>query len=185
MAADDLGDHGRFNDPSLLVMSSLADGPKHGYRHDQGHPAVRGVLLGPGTLYGALARLQHQGLIEALPADDRRRPYRLSDQGPSCWRPGWRASSGWQRPAFAAWPGSSRRPSQGPVVVVVVPALVVVVLPRRCRCRPPLPLPVPLPPQSLRSTTQLPVLVSVVPTFPDSTMTPPTSSNARMATITA
>jgi DNA-binding PadR family transcriptional regulator len=40
-----------------------------------------GVILGPGTLYGALARLQHQGLIEALPADDRRRPYRLSDQG--------------------------------------------------------------------------------------------------------
>ena len=31
MAAGDLGDHGRFNDPSLLVMSSLADGPKHGY----------------------------------------------------------------------------------------------------------------------------------------------------------
>jgi DNA-binding PadR family transcriptional regulator len=40
-----------------------------------------GVTLGPGTLYGALARLQHQGLIEALPADDRRRPYRLSDLG--------------------------------------------------------------------------------------------------------
>ena len=39
------------------------------------------MTLGPGTLYGALARLQHQGLIEALPADDRRRPYRLSDQG--------------------------------------------------------------------------------------------------------
>ena len=81
MAADDLGDHGRFNDPSFLVMSSLADGPKHGYAMTKDIQRFAGVLLGPGTLYGALARLQHQGLIEALPADDRRRPYRLSDQG--------------------------------------------------------------------------------------------------------
>jgi DNA-binding PadR family transcriptional regulator len=81
MVADDLGDQGRFNDPSLLVMSSLADGPKHGYAMTKDIQQFAGVLLGPGTLYGALARLQHQGLIEALPADDRRRPYRLSDQG--------------------------------------------------------------------------------------------------------
>jgi DNA-binding PadR family transcriptional regulator len=81
MVADDLGDLGRFNDPSLLVMSSLADGPKHGYAMTKDIQQFAGVLLGPGTLYGALARLQHQGLIEALPADDRRRPYRLSDQG--------------------------------------------------------------------------------------------------------
>jgi OmpA-OmpF porin, OOP family len=50
---------------------------------------------------------------------------------------------------------------------------------------PPPPLPVPPPPQSLRSATQLPVSESVVPMLPDSTMIPPTSSNARMATITA
>ena len=81
MVADDLGDHGRFSDPSLLVMSSLADGPKHGYAMTKDIQRFAGVLLGPGTLYGALARLQHRGLIEALPADDRRRPYRLSDQG--------------------------------------------------------------------------------------------------------
>jgi DNA-binding PadR family transcriptional regulator len=81
MVADDVGDLGRFNDPSLLVMSSLADGPKHGYAMTKDIQQFAGVLLGPGTLYGALARLQHQGLIEALPADDRRRPYRLSDQG--------------------------------------------------------------------------------------------------------
>jgi DNA-binding PadR family transcriptional regulator len=81
MAVDNLGDHGRFSDPSLLVMSSLADGPKHGYAMTKDIQRFAGVLLGPGTLYGALARLQHQGLIEALPADDRRRPYRLSDRG--------------------------------------------------------------------------------------------------------
>ena len=69
------------------------------------------------------------------------------------------------------------------MVVVVVPALVVVVPPPPPP--PPLPPPVPPPLQSLGSATQLPVSVSVIPTFPDSTMTPPTSSNARMATITA
>ena len=81
MAADEAGDHWRFNDPSLLVMSSLAVGPKHGYAMSKDIQRFAGILLGPGTLYGALARLQHQGLIEALPADDRRRPYRLSDRG--------------------------------------------------------------------------------------------------------
>jgi DNA-binding PadR family transcriptional regulator len=81
MAAGELGDHWRFNDPSLLVMSSLADGPKHGYAMTKDIQRFAGIVLGPGTLYGALARLQHQGLIEALPADDRRRPYRLSDRG--------------------------------------------------------------------------------------------------------
>jgi DNA-binding PadR family transcriptional regulator len=77
----DVGDHGRFSDPSLLVMSSLADGPKHGYAMTKDIQRFAGVTLGPGTLYGALARLQHQGLIEALPADDRRRPYQLSARG--------------------------------------------------------------------------------------------------------
>jgi DNA-binding PadR family transcriptional regulator len=81
MGLGDVGDQGRFSDPSLLVMSSLADGPKHGYAMTKDIQRFAGVILGPGTLYGALARLQHQGLIEALPADDRRRPYRLSDRG--------------------------------------------------------------------------------------------------------
>jgi DNA-binding PadR family transcriptional regulator len=40
-----------------------------------------GVRLGPGTLYGALARLEARGLIEPLDSDDRRRPYRLTPAG--------------------------------------------------------------------------------------------------------
>jgi DNA-binding PadR family transcriptional regulator len=41
-----------------------------------------GVRLGPGTLYGAIARLEARGLIEALDGDDsRRRPYRLTARG--------------------------------------------------------------------------------------------------------
>jgi DNA-binding PadR family transcriptional regulator len=40
-----------------------------------------GQRLGPGTLYGAIERLELDGLIEALPGDDRRRPYRLTPSG--------------------------------------------------------------------------------------------------------
>src|SRR6516165_12454713 len=71
----------RSNDPSLLVMTSLADGPKHGYAITIDVEQFGGVRLGPGTLYGALARLESKGLIEALPTDDRRHPYRLTDAG--------------------------------------------------------------------------------------------------------
>ena len=42
---------------------------------------VTGSPMGPGTLYGALARLEKRGLIEALEPQDRRRPYRLTGLG--------------------------------------------------------------------------------------------------------
>lgn len=71
----------RSNDPSLLVMTSLADGPKHGYAITTDVREFSGVRLGPGTLYGALSRLEAKGLIEALPAEERRRPYRLTADG--------------------------------------------------------------------------------------------------------
>jgi DNA-binding PadR family transcriptional regulator len=62
-------------------MTSLADGPKHGYAITTDVEDFAGVRLGPGTLYGALSRLEAKGLIEALPTDDRRRPYRLTAEG--------------------------------------------------------------------------------------------------------
>ena len=71
----------RFAEPSLLIMASLADGPKHGYAITKDVEALGGVALGPGTLYGALARLETKGLIEALPAEQRRHPYRLTALG--------------------------------------------------------------------------------------------------------
>jgi DNA-binding PadR family transcriptional regulator len=77
----ELGDLGRFAEPALLVLSSLAGGPKHGYAIIQDVRVIAGVTLGPGTLYGVLARLEQQGLIEALPAEDRRHPYRLTAAG--------------------------------------------------------------------------------------------------------
>jgi len=42
-----------------------------------------GTRLEPGTLYGAIARLEHLRWIEALPADGPRRPYRLTQDGAS------------------------------------------------------------------------------------------------------
>ena len=71
----------RSTDPGLLVLSSLAEGPKHGYAITRDVEALSGVKLGPGTLYGALSRLEEKGLIEALPAEARRRPYRLTSEG--------------------------------------------------------------------------------------------------------
>src|SRR5512136_3356163 len=72
---------GRFSDPALLILASLAGGEKHGYAMMEDIEATTGVHLGPGTLYGAISRLEGEGLIEALPATDRRRPYRLTMQG--------------------------------------------------------------------------------------------------------
>jgi DNA-binding PadR family transcriptional regulator len=76
-----LSDFGRFSDPALLILSSLADGPKHGYAMMSDIETLTGIRLGPGTLYGALARLEGAGLIQSLPAEDRRRPYQLTAKG--------------------------------------------------------------------------------------------------------
>jgi len=78
---DELQDLGRFSEPGLLILISLADGPKHGYAMTQDIEAVAGQKLGPGTLYGAIARLESRGWIEPLPSTDRRRPYRLTGAG--------------------------------------------------------------------------------------------------------
>jgi DNA-binding PadR family transcriptional regulator len=90
-AADHVGDMGampdsnielgRFAEPSLLILVSLSDGPKHGYAIMTDVEAGTGRPLGPGTLYAALARLEERGLIEALEPVDRRRPYRLTGVG--------------------------------------------------------------------------------------------------------
>jgi DNA-binding PadR family transcriptional regulator len=72
---------GRPNDPGVLILTSLASGPKHGHALTLDIERFAGARLGPGTLYGAITRLDERGLIEALPADDRRRPYRITAAG--------------------------------------------------------------------------------------------------------
>src|ERR1700689_4026164 len=71
----------RAGDASVLILTSLADGSKHGYALIQDIKGFAGLQLGPGTLYGALDRLERMGLIQALPADDRRQPYRITAAG--------------------------------------------------------------------------------------------------------
>ena len=72
---------GYFSDPPLLVLASLANGPKHGHAMIEDIACLCGTRLGPGTLYGAIARLEQQGWIEPLPAEDRRQPYRITGEG--------------------------------------------------------------------------------------------------------
>ena len=48
---DQLDDLGRFSEPALLVLVSLADGPKHGYAMTQDIFVVSGQKMGPGTLW--------------------------------------------------------------------------------------------------------------------------------------
>jgi DNA-binding PadR family transcriptional regulator len=72
---------GQPPEPSLLILASLASGPKHGYAMIEDISGLAGVRLGLGTLYGAIARLEERGLIEPLPGDERRRPYRLTGLG--------------------------------------------------------------------------------------------------------
>jgi DNA-binding PadR family transcriptional regulator len=71
----------RSNDPPLLILTSLAEGPKHGHALAKDIKDFAGVTLGPGALYGAITRLEERGLIEPLPSDDRRRPYRITAGG--------------------------------------------------------------------------------------------------------
>jgi len=76
-----LAGFGRYAGPATLILSSLADGVKHGYALTKDIEAFAGIRLAPGTLYEALARLDAQGLIEPVDSEDRRRPYRLTAAG--------------------------------------------------------------------------------------------------------
>lgn len=80
-SAEPLTGLGRFAGSATLILSSLAEGSKHGWALTKDIEAFAGVRLAPGTLYEALNRLEGLGLIEAVPSDDRRRPYKLTAVG--------------------------------------------------------------------------------------------------------
>ena len=72
---------GRYSDPALLILASLADGPKHGYAIMTDVAGFSGVRMEPGTLYGALSRLERRGWVRPLASAERRRPYQITAAG--------------------------------------------------------------------------------------------------------
>ena len=81
VGADNDAGNGHYSDPPLLVLASLASGPKHGHAMIEDIAGLCGTRLGPGTLYGAIARLEQLGWIEPLAPEERRRPYRITGEG--------------------------------------------------------------------------------------------------------
>ena len=77
----ELEEFGRFSEPALLILISLADGPKHGYAMTEDIARIADLRLGPGTLYGAITRLEARGMIEPVGVEDRRNPYRITALG--------------------------------------------------------------------------------------------------------
>jgi len=65
----------------LLVLTALAGGPSHGYALINEIEHLSGTRIGPGTLYGLLADLEQSGLIEEVPSESRRCPFRLTASG--------------------------------------------------------------------------------------------------------
>jgi DNA-binding PadR family transcriptional regulator len=70
-----------MSDPTLLVLASLAEGEKHGYAMMEDIERFAHVRLGPGTLYGAITRLEQKGWIRPVASDDRRQPYAITAAG--------------------------------------------------------------------------------------------------------
>ncbi|MGH7643209.1 MAG: PadR family transcriptional regulator [Candidatus Dormibacteria bacterium] len=75
------GGLGQFTEHALLVLASLAAGPKHGYAIARDVRALTGITIGPGTLYVVIARLERQGWVRRLPVEGRRHPYALTTAG--------------------------------------------------------------------------------------------------------
>ncbi|EWT05711.1 PadR family transcriptional regulator [Intrasporangium chromatireducens Q5-1] len=76
-----------MQEPTFLVLTALAGGPRHGYAVMREVTAASEgrVRLRAGTLYAALERLEAEGLVRACDSEvvdgRRRRYYELTDQG--------------------------------------------------------------------------------------------------------
>ena len=70
-----------MSDPTILILASLADGDKHGYAIMEDIHVFAGIRLGPGTLYGAIGRLEERGWIRAVKSESRKQPYRITAEG--------------------------------------------------------------------------------------------------------
>ncbi len=72
---------GRFSSPALLILFCLQDSPKHGHAIIAMIDERSGIVLEPGTLYAALARLEQKGWVVPMQSEGRHRPYCLTEYG--------------------------------------------------------------------------------------------------------
>lgn len=63
------------------MLASLAESDKHGYAMMDDIRVYAGVTLGPGTLYGAITRLEEKNWIRPVRSADRRQPYTITASG--------------------------------------------------------------------------------------------------------
>ena len=71
----------RFSEPTLFILISLADGNKHGYAIMEDIERSYDIKIGPGTLYGAISRMEKSELIKSIPSQDRKKPYQITSTG--------------------------------------------------------------------------------------------------------
>jgi DNA-binding PadR family transcriptional regulator len=78
---ENLDDFGRFTEPAVLILISLAEQPRHGYAISDDIEWISGRRPGPGTLYGAIARLESRGFIKLMKSERNRSTYKLTSAG--------------------------------------------------------------------------------------------------------
>src|ERR1700704_1539522 len=76
-----MGSGAKLSSEAVLVLTSLAGGTKHGYAIQDDIATLTGRRLGPGSLYGVIARLESAGYIVPMQSEGPRRPYRLTAAG--------------------------------------------------------------------------------------------------------
>lgn len=82
----DLSDLGRFSEPAVQVLVTLAGGPKHGWAIGDEVERRTGRRPQPATLYGTLSRLEERGWIAELEPEGRRRPFGITPTGEAALR---------------------------------------------------------------------------------------------------
>ncbi len=73
---------GRFGETAMWILIALREGPRTVARLLDDVRSLDG-RVGPGTLYGAVARLERLALIEPTTNGAGRRAYRLTERGPA------------------------------------------------------------------------------------------------------
>ena len=71
-----------MTETAYCILLSLKE-PRHGYGIMQYVEEVTQgrIKIGPGTMYGTLSKLEHEGLIAQEREEDRKKIYRLNDKG--------------------------------------------------------------------------------------------------------